>query len=163
MATPYSEYLNGRDPVDVMVDTIPKTRAAVSGFTPSDFDRSHAPGKWNAREILIHMAHAEIVFGTRVRFALTSDNYVVQPFDQDQWMALDQAGLDGPAALALFSFNRAFNLGLFKRLTKEQRAKTFTHPERGTMTIEDVLVMTAGHEVHHLAHLQAVAAGSAAG
>lgn len=157
MPTPYSEYVNGRDPVDVMAETIPKTRAAVSGFTPADFDRSHAPGKWSAREILIHMAHAEIVFGTRVRFALTSGNYVVQPFDQDEWMALDKAGLDGPAALALFSFNRAFNLGLFKRLTKEQRAMTFTHPERGPMTVEDVLVMTAGHEVHHLAHLEQVA------
>lgn len=157
---PYSQYLNGRDPVDVMAETIPKTRAAVSRFTPADFERSHEPGKWNVREVLIHMAHAEIVFGTRVRFALSSANYVVQPFDQDEWMKLDQAGLDGQAALALFSFNRAFNLGLFKQLTKEQRAKTFTHPERGPMTIEDVLIMTAGHEVHHLAQLQAVAGSS---
>jgi uncharacterized damage-inducible protein DinB len=162
MPTPYSEYLNGRDPVDLMAETIVKTRAAVSGFTPSDFERSHAPGKWTARELLIHMAHAEIVFGTRVRFALTLPNYVVQPFDQDEWMKLDGRGLDGQAALALFSFNRAFNLGLFKRLTAEDRARTFTHPERGQMTIEDVLTMTAGHEVHHLAHLQAVAAGSRA-
>ncbi len=159
MPTPYSQYLHGRDPVDVMVETIPKTRAAVSRFTPSDFDRAHAPGKWTAREVLIHMAHAEIVFGTRVRFALTTPGYVVQPFDQDEWMKLDQAGLDGQAALALFSFNRAFNLGLFKRLTKEQRARTFTHPERGQMTVEDVLIMTAGHEVHHLAQLEEVARG----
>jgi len=160
MPTPYSQYLNGRDPVDVMAETIVKTRAAVSRFTPQDFERSYAPGKWTAREILIHLAHGEIVFGTRVRFALSSDGYVVQPFDQDAWMALDRNGLDGQAALALFSFARAFNMGLFKSLTKDQRAKTFTHPERGPIDVEDVLVMTAGHELHHLAHFEAVARGA---
>lgn len=160
MPVPYSQYLHGRDPVALMAETIVKTRAAVSRFTPADFERSHAPGKWTAREVLIHMAHAEIVFGTRVRFALTSPGYVVQPFDQDEWMKLDAAGLDGQAALALFSFTRAFNLGLFKRLSPQQRATTFTHPERGPMAIEEILVMTAGHEVHHLAQLEAVAAGA---
>ena len=159
MPVPYSQNLNGRDPVDLMAETIGKTRAAVSPFTPADFNRSHAPGKWTAREVLIHMAHAEIVFGTRVRFALTSPDYVVQPFDQDAWMKLDQNGLDGQAALALFSFARAFNLGLFKRLSVEDRAKSFTHPERGQMTVEDILIMTAGHEVHHLAQLEEVARG----
>jgi hypothetical protein len=159
MPVPYSEYLNGRDPVDVMAQTIVKTRAAVSSFTPADFDRSHAPGKWTAREVLIHMAHAEIVFGTRVRFALTSADYVVQPFDQDEWMKLDRQGLDGQAALALFSFARAFNLGLYKRLSPAERAKTFRHPERGVMAIEDILIMTAGHELHHLAQLDVVAQG----
>ena len=157
MPTPYAQYLNGRDPVDVMVETIPKTRAAVSSFKPEDFERSHAPGKWTAREVLIHLAHGEIVFGTRVRFALSTPGYIVQPFDQDAWMTMDQKGLDGQAALALFSFTRAFNLGLFKRLTKEERAKTFTHPERGQITVEDVLIMAAGHELHHLVQLEQVA------
>jgi hypothetical protein len=154
--TPYSHYLTGLDPVSVMAETIVKTRAAVSGFTPQDFERSHAPGKWTAREVLIHLAHGEIVFGSRVRFALTTPDYVVQPFDQDAWMALDQRGLDGQAALALFSFTRAFNLGLFKRLTKEERAKTFRHPERGEITVEDILVTAAGHELHHLPQLETV-------
>jgi hypothetical protein len=157
MPPPYAQYLNGRDPVEVMGETIPKTRAAVSRFTPQDFDRSHAPGKWTAREVLIHMAHAEIVFGTRVRFALTTDNYIVQPFDQDVWMGLDRKGLDGQAALGLFSFARAFNLGLFRQLSKADRAKTVTHPERGQIDVEDILIMTAGHELHHLAQLEAIA------
>jgi uncharacterized damage-inducible protein DinB len=160
MPTPYEQYLNGRDPVEVMSESIVKTRAVASRFTPADYARSHEPGKWSAREVLIHLAHGEIVFGTRLRFALTTPGYVVQPFDQDAWMTLDGAGLDGQAALALFSFSRAFNLGLAKRLTAEQRQQTFTHPERGEMKLEEVLVMIAGHELHHLAQLETVAAGA---
>jgi uncharacterized damage-inducible protein DinB len=157
-SVPYANYVLPRDPVAVMAETIVKTRSVVSKFTPEAFARSHAPGKWSAREVLIHLAHAEIVFGTRLRFALSTPGYVVQPFDQDQWMALDQKGLDGQAALALFSFSRAFNLGLARQLSAEDRARTFTHPERGTMTVEEVLLMIAGHELHHLPQLEAVAA-----
>jgi hypothetical protein len=160
MPTPYSQYVNGRDPVSVMAETIVKTRAAVAGFTPQDFERSYAPGKWTVRELLIHLAHGETVFGSRVRFALSTPDYIVQPFDQDKFMALDQKGLDGPAALAFFSLSRAFNLGLFKQLTKEQRATKMRHPERGEIDVEDVLITAAGHELHHLPHLEAAKGGA---
>lgn len=159
MASAYARYVTGRDPVAVMADTIVKTRALVASFTPEMFARSYAPGKWTARELLIHLAHGEIVFGTRLRFALASPGYVVQPFDQDIWMTLDAAGLDGQSALALFSFNRAFNLGLAKQLTPEQRQTTMTHPEAGPITIEDVLVTIAGHELHHFPQLETIARG----
>lgn len=157
MPSPYARYVSGRDPVAVMAETIVTTRALVAPFTPERFERSYAEGKWSARELLIHLAHGEIVFGMRLRWALSDPAYVIQPFDQDAWLALDRGGLDGQGALALFSFTRAFNLGLAKKMTAEDRARMVTHPELGTITIEDVLVGIAGHELHHLAHFQQIA------
>lgn len=159
MAAPYAQYVTGRDPVAVMTDTIVRTRKVVSSLDAAALERPWAPGKWTKREILIHLAHAEIVFGTRLRFALTTDNYVVQPFDQDTWLALDRNGLDGNAALALFSLARAFNLGVTRTLSSADRARAFTHPEAGAMTVEDILVMLAGHELHHLPQLESGAGG----
>lgn len=153
MPSPYARYVEGRDPVAVMAETIVRTRQLVSPFTPAQFERSYAPGKWTARELLIHLAQGEMVFGMRLRWALSDPSYVVQPFDQDAWMELDRAGLDGQSALGLFSFARAYNLGLAKRLTGEDRQKTMAHPEQGTITVEDVLVTIAGHELHHLPQL----------
>jgi hypothetical protein len=157
MSSPYARYVTGRDPVAVMADTIVRTRALVAPFTPERFERSYAEGKWSARELLIHLAHGEMVFGMRLRWALADPAYVIQPFDQDAWLALDRGGLDGQGALALFSFTRAFNLGLAKKMTAEDRARTIKHPEQGAITIEDVLVTIAGHELHHLAHFQQIA------
>jgi hypothetical protein len=31
------------------------------------------------------------------------------------------------------------------------------HPERGELKVEDLLAMLAGHELHHVAHLEAIA------
>lgn len=157
MSSPYARYVEGRDPVAVMAETIVRTRALVAPFTPERFERSYAEGKWSARELLIHLAHGEMVFGMRLRWALADPGYVIQPFDQDAWLALDRGGLDGQSALALFSFTRAFNLGLAKKMTAEDRGRTIRHPELGEITIEDVLVTIAGHELHHLAHFEIIA------
>ena len=35
-------------------------------------ERSYAPGKWSARQLLVHLAQSEIVFATRLRFALAA-------------------------------------------------------------------------------------------
>ena len=157
MPSPYARYVEGRDAVAVMAETIVKTRALVAPFTPEMFERSYAEAKGSARGVLIHLAQGEIVLGMRLRWALADPSYVIQPFDQDAWLALDRGGLDGQGALALFSFTRAFNLGLAKKMTAEDRARTIRHPEQGTITIEDVLVTIAGHELHHLAHFQTIA------
>jgi hypothetical protein len=61
--------------------------------------KSYAPGKWSARLILVHLAQTEIALTTRVRFAASQDGYLAQPFDQDQWIALDDHA-DGTTALA---------------------------------------------------------------
>ena len=51
---------------------------------PSDFERSYAPGKWSARQILTHLAQSEIALSYRVRMALTTPGYAAQAFDQDR-------------------------------------------------------------------------------
>ena len=55
-----------------------------------------APGKWTVAEILVHLAQTEIIVQGRFRYALATDSYVVQPFDQDRFMAVEPAA-DGDA------------------------------------------------------------------
>jgi hypothetical protein len=55
-------------------------------WSAGDFERSYAPGKWTARQILIHLAQTELALGNRARMALTIPNYAAQKFDQDQWV-----------------------------------------------------------------------------
>jgi uncharacterized damage-inducible protein DinB len=50
------------------------------------------------------------------------------------------------------------NLALFRGLTPAQRATTLTHPERGQMDVWEIAASLAGHELHHLGQIEAVAA-----
>jgi uncharacterized damage-inducible protein DinB len=127
----------------------------VSAWLPEAFERSHAPGKWTARELLTHLTHAEMVFGNRLRFSLAEDDYVVQPFDQDAWMRAEPR-VDGMAALAAYLGLRQLNLALCRSLTPEQRARTFTHPEHGPVTVDWLMTFFAGHERHHLPQLETI-------
>src|SRR5262245_23732589 len=84
--TPYSKFLGDREPVAALRQTASLIVALTSCWLPADFERSHSSGKWSARKVLLHLAHIEIAFGMRVRMALTTKAYAVQPFDQDLWM-----------------------------------------------------------------------------
>jgi hypothetical protein len=99
--TPYSDDLGDRDPFAAMHDTIDRIAGLANAWPADRFERSYAPGKWSARQILTHLAHTEIALGTRARMALATPGYVAQPFDQDRWMARESR-LGGPAAAAAF-------------------------------------------------------------
>lgn len=156
---PYQSSLGGRDPIAALGETPDRIREIIGRMGTADFTRPYAAGKWNARQILIHLAHCEMAYGMRVRLALTMAPYVVQPFDQDAFLVREPL-LDAPAALAAYYAMRRWNLPLFRSLDAEERARTFTHPERGPMTIDLILATVAGHELHHLAQLEQIASAA---
>jgi uncharacterized damage-inducible protein DinB len=157
----YEASLGTRDPLTALSETPDRIRELIGRMSTADFTRPVAPGKWNAREILVHLAHTEMVFGLRVRLALASDSYVVQPFDQDAFLAREPL-LEAQAALAAYYAMRRWNLPLFRSLDAGDLAKTFLHPEHGRMTVGMIVAMLAGHELHHLPQLQQIASQAGA-
>src|SRR2546426_12272200 len=47
--------------------------------------RSYGPGKWNGKQILAHLADAEVGVGFRVRQILSEEKHRIQPFDESAW------------------------------------------------------------------------------
>ena len=101
--TPYSPHLEGRDPLAVMRETIPALAQAVAGWTPEQFERPVAPGKWTIKQILTHLAQTEMALGTRARMALTRSAFTAQSFDQDGWLAREHtmSGVDAVQAFVV--------------------------------------------------------------
>jgi len=153
---PYEKFLGSRDAQEVISETPAKLAAIFNQLGPIGIEKPPAPGKWNAREIFSHMADCEITFAFRLRQTLAEDNHVIQPFDQEKWGAT-YAAYDAPSALATFSSVRRWNIALIKSLNPADRAKTVTHPERGTMTFQTIVETVAGHDLNHLLQLEAIA------
>lgn len=150
---PYATDLGDRDPVASLRETPDRYLALLGRWTPEQFERSYAPGKWTARQVLIHLAQAELMIQPRVRLALTSTDYVVQPFEQDDLIALEPL-VDARSALETYRGLRRFGLPLFESLTPSQLATTCRHPQMGTLDVRWFLVMLAGHELRHLRQLE---------
>ena len=156
---PYGKYVEGMDPLTSLDETSARIESLLRGFTPAMFERSYAPGKWTARQLMTHLVHIEMAFSERIRFALMTPGYRVVPFDQDDWMKIENT-IDGETAFAAHTALRRLNLQFFRSLTPAQRAHRFTHPERGEIDVNWILTALAGHDRHHLPQLETIAAGA---
>jgi uncharacterized damage-inducible protein DinB len=157
---PYASHVGNRTPLDVITETPRRLAQLVETVGPDRLELPPAPGKWSTRDIVSHLADAEIAFAFRLRQALAEDHHVIQPFDQDLW-AMSYTAADAKVALAALSALRAWNVALIKSVKPGDMSKPVTHPERGTMTFQTIVETMAGHDRNHIKQIEAIAGQSA--
>jgi len=161
MLNPYASFLEDRDARGVIEESPERISALVETLGPEGLDRSTAPGKWTAREILCHLADCELVFAYRLRQTLAQDHHAIQPFDQDEW-ARNYTAYTATAALAAFTALRTWNVQLIDSLAAADLDKPVTHPERGTMTFRTIVETMGGHDLNHRRQLESIASQASA-
>jgi hypothetical protein len=161
-SNPYAEYLGSRDALTILNETPARLQALVESLGAARMQQSYAPGKWPLNTIVCHLADCELTFGYRWRQVVAQPHHTIQPFDQDAW-AEPYGALDARAALASFCANRAWNANWLKSLKHEAFSKAATHPERGELTLQTLIEITAGHDLNHLGQFEQVAVAAKAG
>lgn len=160
MTTPYTarilELLGDRDPLELLAATPSRLEDLFWQLGEKGLDRRIGEAGWTARQILAHIADAEIGYGFRFRQVLSEDAHRIQPFDQDAWTALYR-GVDASLALELFRALRLWNLSVLRALTPEQLERAGQHPERGVETVALMIKLLAGHDLNHIAQLERIA------
>ena len=150
-------FLGEKNPVESLQETTRRIPEIAAKLGPAGLARPYAPGKWTGAQVLAHLADAEMVIGFRLRQALTVDNYVIQPFDQDLW-AKKYDAVDGVQAVAAFAALRQWNLALIRDLTPQELARPAHHPERGPEGVGQIIKMLDGHDLNHLSQLEQIPA-----
>ena len=158
---PYASFLGDQDPIAVISATPGRLDAILNTLGQEGAERSPAPGKWSAREILCHLADCELVFAFRLRQALAEPYHTIQPFDQEKWANIYSA-FEARGAVEVFTAVRKWNMRLIESLPAEAFSKLLTHPERGEMTIRVVVETMGGHDLNHLRQLEGIASQAAA-
>ena len=153
--TNYSKDLGDREPLPAMRDSIARLIALTRGWTAADFERRYAPGKWTARQVVIHLAQTELALGVRARMALATPNYTAQNFDQNAWLGRETA-LSGADAVAAVAGVSRMNIALFEALSSADRETAMAHPEYGSITVDWIIYTIAGHQIHHLDQLASI-------
>lgn len=156
MSVPYRDALCEEDPQRVIGETPVRLAAFYDRLTEEQVEARPAPGKWNLREVMAHLADCELVWAWRLRYALEQERAELQPFDQDPWAKMyAQYTLD--AAFATFNAVRAWNVAFVAGLTEEEKRKVYFHPERGEEPLWTLVEIMAGHDLHHLRLLEKAA------
>ena len=129
----------------------------LTGVFGEEEDFAPAPGKWSTRQIVAHIADAEIVAAHRFRQMLAEDNPTLVAFDQDKWTAnLDYAKRKPKQSLETFRRVRAENYDLLKDMPPAAFERTGNHSERGKISVLNLLEGMADHAESHARQLQAL-------
>jgi hypothetical protein len=78
-------------------------RAAVAGLTPEQLDTRYRPDGWTVRQVVHHLADAQLNWYVRTKLALTEDEPLVKSYNEVRWAELPdaKAGLIEPSLLLL--------------------------------------------------------------
>jgi len=151
------ELVTGKDPVEVQRQTPSQLAALISGVPADKLNIRPSPNAWSVTEILAHLSEAEITASWRYRQMLEHDGCPLPGYGQELWAEVGGYAERAPAdSLQLFRLLRQSNLQMFDKLTPEQWLRHGIHAERGEMTVRELALQIAGHDVNHVAQIEAI-------
>jgi len=152
---------DGMDPLEVQSETAPAILALIQLAPAARLKRPPAPDKWSVVEIIAHLAEDELVSSWRYRQMLEHPGCSLGGFDQDKWAAYGRYKEWSPQeALDMFRLLRTANLRMLRTLNSEEWLRFGNHAERGRITVRDLAVHVAGHDVNHLNQIRTLLADS---
>lgn len=122
---------------------------ALQGATDAELDARPAPNKWSAREIVHHLADAEMMAAVRLRLLLAEDRPTIQNYDQEEFVR--RLYYDRPIALSaeVFQAARRATSEILDRMTDAEWTREGTHSAHGRYTVEHWLRVYGDHAFHH--------------
>jgi len=150
-------YVEGKDPVAGQSETIRSLAQLLQAAPENKLRERPAPEKWSVTELLAHLADAEIGASWRYRQMIEHNGCPLSPYDQDLWNKLGNYASRQPAdSWQLFRLLREANLRMFAQLTPEQWRCHGMHAERGEMSVRDLALQIAGHDLNHVEQIRKI-------
>ena len=131
--------------------------AVVTGLDDDQLDTSYGEGKWTIRQVCHHLADSHLVGVARVRLMITEDTPTLITYEQDRWAQLsDSTSMPVSESISILHGLHARWVFLLRDLTEADWSRTGYHPERGNLTIEDMLTIYSGHGGNHMKSIRAL-------
>jgi uncharacterized damage-inducible protein DinB len=140
--------------IDEIAATPEKMRAAVRGLSEQQLDTPYRPGGWTIRQVVHHVPDSHLNSYVRFKLAITEEHPTIKAYDENVWANLDDAR-NAPIDISLDlleSLHRRWVLFL-RSLSDNDFARTFHHPELGSVSVEKNVALYAWHGRHHVAHI----------
>jgi uncharacterized damage-inducible protein DinB len=128
--------------------------AAVHGLSDAQLDTPYREGGWTPRQIVHHIADSHMNAYIRFKLGMTEQNPTIKPYDEKTW-AETVDSRTAPVAVSLPVIDGVHRrwVQFLKSLDAADLARTIVHPERGPMTLTDLLQLYSWHGRHHTAHI----------
>jgi len=134
-----------------------RLRAAVEGLSPERLDTPYRPEGWTVRQVVHHVPDSHVNAYVRFKLALTEDAPTIKPYEEDRWARLaDTRDTPVEVSLALLDALHSRWVVLLRSLGAADFARSLNHPEKGLLSLDQMLNLYAWHGRHHVAHVTAL-------
>jgi uncharacterized damage-inducible protein DinB len=143
----------------MMVEAAPTSlRKRLETISEKDLELTYKEGGWSIRQIVHHVADSHINMLIRFKLALTEENPIIKPYNQDLWAAMDDYKM-APLESSLLMFEgvqQRFS-ALLKVMSESDFKRTYTHPEYNKQfTLSEATQLYAWHGMHHVAQIEGI-------
>ena len=146
------EVLGDRDPLKVLQTTWRAVDTMISQSDEAILSDKSDSSSWSFHDVLGHFLDVDIVYGFRLRLALSADNPTYPGYDEKGFSRL--AKLDVPRLSVAFRWLRTANLELIRSLTPQQLDRRGAHSEQGGEDVRLMVRKLAGHDLAHLEQMR---------
>ncbi len=116
-------------------------------------DVRSAPGEWSAREIVHHLADAEMTGAVRLRRLLAEERPEIIAYNEEEYARRLHYHRPIEASLEAFGAARRSTADLLEQLTAAEWGRAGSHSETGRYTVETWLEVYAEHAHDHAAQI----------
>ncbi|MGW7899727.1 YfiT family bacillithiol transferase [Staphylococcus shinii] len=131
-----------------------RLRDVVGNITKEELNKTYREGSWNVRQLVHHIADSQLNMYQRLKLALTDNNPIVPPFDQEKWVKLEDNSVSIDYSIQMLEGINARIVALGNHIDKDQLERKFTLKDSGEITVATKLAKLSWHENHHLAHIK---------
>src|SRR6267142_5481241 len=71
--------------IEIIAETPARLRAAAGGLSPLQLDTPYREGGWTVRQVIHHLPDSHVNAYVRLKLALTEDEPMIKPYDQEAW------------------------------------------------------------------------------
>jgi hypothetical protein len=125
-------------------------RSVLSGMTPEQVDAAPVPGKWSTRQVICHLADAELLYVDRFKRILAEDQPPLRAMDPDDYVAkLAIPDRDLNVELDTIEIVRRHMVGILDHMPEADFQRTGVHSADGPLTLQTLLERITRHIPHH--------------
>ncbi len=124
--------------------------AAVKGLNDQQMDTPYGPGKWTPRQVVHHLADSHMNAMLRMKTVLAEEHPTIKTYNQDDWARFRDAS--APPVDSSLSIIRGLQHRMAEMLDHVKDsdwARKAMHPERGEITLDDLLKIYSSHGEKH--------------
>ena len=130
-------------------------RQAVAGMSREQLLARPVAGKWSTLEVVCHLADFDPILADRMKRVIAEERPQLLGADEKRFAtALAYQERDLEEELVIIERTRSQMARILRTLPAEALGRVGVHNERGPLTLEQLLTITARHLPHHVKFIE---------